>query len=80
MTMVKIRSIWTCIWLAAVLLLLDDTKFKHRLTDLHLSKLIMTVLPFRDVSKFSSVNTAIRYCKDTEEGMNLLIPCAQGDN
>ena len=33
--------------------------FYHRLTDLHLSTLIMTVLTFRDVSKFSGVNTAI---------------------
>ena len=39
-------------------LLLVDTSFKHRLTDLHSSKLIMTVPTFRDVSKFSSVDTA----------------------
>ena len=31
---------------------------KHRLTDVRLSKLIMTVLTFRGVSKFSGVNTA----------------------
>ena len=36
-----------------------DTNFQHRLTDLHWSKLIMTVLTFRDVSKFSSVNIYI---------------------
>ena len=42
-----------------MLLLLADTNFKHRLTDLHLSKLIMTVLTFRDISKFPSVNKAI---------------------
>ena len=41
-----------------VLLILVETNFKHRLTDLHLSKLIMTVLTFRDISKFASVNTA----------------------
>ena len=41
-------------------LLLVGTNFLHRLTDLHLSKLIMTVLTFRGVSKFSSVNTASR--------------------
>ena len=34
-----------------MLLLLVDTNFWHRLTDLHLSKLIMTVLTLRDVSK-----------------------------
>ena len=35
-----------------------DTNFWHRLSDLHLSKLIMTVLIFRNVSKFSHVKTA----------------------
>ena len=44
-----------------VLLVLVDTNFQHRLTDLHLSKLIMTVLTFRDASKFASVNPAIDY-------------------
>ena len=39
-------------------LLLVDTNFWHSLTDIHLSKLIMTVLTFADVSKFSSVDTA----------------------
>ena len=38
-----------------MLLLLVDTNFQHRLTDLHLTKLIMTVLTFRDVSNFSSL-------------------------
>ena len=43
-----------------VLLILVETNFWHCLTDLHLfPKLIMTVLTFRDVSKFSGVNTAI---------------------
>ena len=51
----KIRSVSV----AMVLLFLVYTNFFHRLTDLHLSKLIMTVLTFRDVSKFSSVNAAI---------------------
>ena len=41
-----------------MLLLLVDTDCKHRLTVLHLSKLIMRVLTLRDISKFSSVNTA----------------------
>ena len=41
-----------------VLLLLVDTNFQHRPTDLHLSKLTMTMPTFRDVSKFSSVNKA----------------------
>ena len=41
-----------------MLLPLLNTKFQDQLTDLHLSKLIMTVLTFRDISKFSSVNTA----------------------
>ena len=41
-----------------VLLVLVDTNFQHRMTDLHLSKLITTVLTFRDVSKFASVKTA----------------------
>ena len=38
---------------------LVGTNFQHRLTDLHLSKLIMTMLTFGDVSKFASVNPAI---------------------
>ena len=41
------------------LLVLVDTNSKHRLTDLHLSKLIMTVLTFTGVSKFACVNPAI---------------------
>ena len=39
-----------------VLLVLVDTNFQHRLTDLRLSKLIMLVLTFRDTFKFASVN------------------------
>ena len=46
------------VWVATVLSLLVDTNFSHRLTDLHLSKLIMEVLTFPDVSKFSNVNAA----------------------
>ena len=34
------------------------TRQSLALTDLHLSKLIMTMPTFRDVSKFPSVNTA----------------------
>ena len=45
-------------WVATVLLVLVDTNFQHRLTDLHFSKLITTVLTVRDVSKFASVNPA----------------------
>ena len=41
-----------------VLLVLVDTDFQHRLTDLHLSKVIMMVLTFRGISKFASVNPA----------------------
>ena len=41
-----------------MLLLLVDINLNRRLTDLHLSELIAMVLNFRDVSKFSSVNTA----------------------
>ena len=41
-----------------MILLLVVTNAEHRLTDLHLSKLIMAVLTFRDVSKFAGVNTA----------------------
>ena len=37
---------------------LVDSNLQHALTDLHLSKLTTTVLTFRDVSIFSSVNTA----------------------
>ena len=35
-----------------------DNNLQHGLADLHLSKLVTTVLTFRDVSIFSSVNTA----------------------
>ena len=42
-----------------MLWILVDTNFQHRLTDLRLSKLIMTVLTFRDFSRISGVNTAI---------------------
>ena len=47
------------VWVVTVLLLLVDTNFWYRLTDLHLSKLSMTVLTVRDIPKFSCVNTAI---------------------
>ena len=46
------------VWVAMVLLVWAGTKFQHRLTDLHLSKLIMMVQTIRDVSKFASVNPA----------------------
>ena len=49
------------VWVAMVLLLLVDTNFKHNLTDLRLSKQIMRVLIFRDVSKLSGVNTPDSY-------------------
>ena len=42
-----------------VLLLLVKVSFWRRLTNLHLSMLIMTVLRFRDIFKFFSVNTAV---------------------
>ena len=55
MTTVKIISV--CVKM--VLLLLIDIYCQHRLTDLHLSKLIMTVLNFKDVFKLSCVTAAI---------------------
>ena len=45
-------------------LVLVVTNFKHRLTDLHLLKLIMIGPTFRDIFKFSGVNP----------GVNIAIP------
>ena len=42
-----------------VVLLLVEFHFQDHLTDLHLPKLIITMLTFRDISKFPGVNTAI---------------------
>ena len=51
-------------WVATVLLLLVETNFWHRLTDLHLLKLIMTPvmteLTFRNVSKLSSAKRSFQ--------------------
>ena len=37
-----------------------DINFWHRVTDLPACKIIITVLTFGDISKFSSVNTKIK--------------------
>ena len=46
-----------------VLLLVVNNKFQHCTTDLYLLKLFMIVLSFRDVSNYSSLNTAIEAVK-----------------
>ena len=51
-----------------VLLVLVESNFWHHLTDLHLSKLIMMVLTFRDVSKFANVNPAILIDASSDSG------------
>ena len=51
----KIRSVWV----ATVLLFSYNINFYHLLTELHLSKLIIAALSFRELSKLSGVNTAI---------------------
>ena len=55
---------------ATVLLVLVATNFYHCMTDLHVSKLITTVLTFRDVSKFASVNTAMMITDTDNDQLN----------
>ena len=45
--------------LLLLVILLVDINFNHCLTDLHFPKVIMRMLPIREASTFSGVNTAI---------------------